>query len=108
MCKAFATHRGVAFEQRFVLHHCLIDGKSGTDVLHNGSNVDGNGWRSRNLSAGDSIDKLLFAALRVLRFECNHLNSRYVGRLLTQQVNGLGLVLFNTNVTTADLCSLHQ
>lgn len=50
----------VAFEQWFVLHYGLIDGKCGTNVLHNRTNVYGNGWRSWHLTPNYGINQLLF------------------------------------------------
>ena len=53
-----------ALKERFVLLNSLINSKSSSNILHNRTGI----YREslgRNLSAGNSLDKLLLTALRI-------------------------------------------
>ena len=111
--QALAGHGGITLEQRLALHHGLVDGIGRSDVLDDGTHVDGDGGRSRHLAVDDGIDELLLAALRVALLQGDYFDvvrrsTELLGALLGEQVDGGGLVGLDADVALADLGGLHE
>ena len=99
---------GIALEERFILHNCLINSEGSTYILNNCSNVDRDSWRSRNLTADNRIYQLLFTTLRILLGKRNNLNTRIIGCLFLEEFDGSRFVILDTDVALLYLSRLHQ
>ena len=111
--KLLTCNCGVALKQRLILHHCLVNGKGSTHVLHNSTNVHRDSWWSRNLTLDNSIYKLLLTSLRITLLQWNNLNlivsvAELLGAFLSEQFDSCRLVGFNANIAFSNLSSNHQ
>ena len=92
---------GIAFEERFILHNCLINSEGSTYILNYCSNVDRDSWRSWNLTADDGIHQLLLTTLRILLSQRNNLDTGIIGCLFLKEFDGSRLVVLDTKASGA-------
>ena len=96
-----------------MFHHCLIDSKGCSYILHNGANIDGYGRRCGHLTVDNSINELFLTTLWVALLQGYYFyligrTAKLLGTLISKEFNGLRLVGLNTNITTGNLGSLHE
>ena len=96
-----------------MLHNCLIDSEGSTYILNYCSNIDRDGWRSRNLTVDNGINQLFFTTLRVALGQGNHLNLVFrggerFGTLFGEEVDGGRLIGLDADIALCHLRTLHQ
>ena len=106
-------HSSITLKEGLVLHHSLIDGKGRSYILHDGTDVHGYSGRCRHLTTDDSIDKLLLTALWIALLKRHHLDGisragELLGALLRQELDSRHLIGLDADISSGDLCTLHQ